>query len=688
MNIMELGAIGEMIGAIAVVGSAACPTITTTTTSRKSRRTFSTASWPTKRFDETTTSMGRVMRHFRVQSCVNRVLITAIGLAFYATPGAAADGESGKELDAAALYAENCVACHGRAAFSPSLPRLANMTAEEIHKELWFGVMAQFANGMDDAQRWAVSKWIADQKPDKDTRESGVPLCEKRTALRPNPEHDWPGLSNDSRFSRHVRNASLTEAQVKGMRVKWAVAFPQVHAYKGAGSPVSVVGDRLFVGNLNQWVYSLDADSGCAQWAFRAEWRVRSNVAVSDGVAVFGDLGANIYALDAETGRLLWRDKADWTPTSRITGNLTAHGGVVYAPVSSLQEVLNLAKSKEYPCCTFRGSVVAYDLHSGKRRWKSYTIDQEVQYLGKTKKGTNRYGPSGVVVFSGITVDDKRQLVYVPTGNQMTEPFVKESDAVLALDMKTGKKRWVTSLAPEQMGGQDIYHLGCEAWVDPERSTCSPENPTGHGDRDFVSPAVLTKGAGGKEVILAGSKDGMLYGLDPDAGGKVLWQIRVGRGGEVGGIEWGFSSDGKNAYVPVTDMDADMKAKGSFTAVDIQTGKSVWRVDDLSPDCDGKSTPPCSNAFTLPSTVVGGFVFTGTNDGVLRAYNTATGEEVWTFDTVRDYETVNDRRGFGGSLAAYGGPVFVGNRMYLFSGMDQFNVGLPGNVLLAFEIPE
>jgi polyvinyl alcohol dehydrogenase (cytochrome) len=187
--------------------------------------------------------------------------------------------------------------------------------------------------------------------------------------------------------------------------------------------------------------------------------------------------------------------------------------------------------------------------------------------------------------------------------------------------------------------------------------------------------------------VLAGSKDGVLYGLDPDAGGKVIWQTRVGRGGEVGGIEWGFSTDGRNAYVPVVDMNADMNADGSFTAVDIETGAHVWRVDDLVPACDGKPAP-CSNAFTLPSTVAGRFVFTGTNDGVLRAYDTTNGEEIWTYDTVREYEAANGRKGQGGSLAAYGGPVISGNYLYVMSGMDLLNVGLPGDVLLAFEIPE
>ena len=92
-------------------------------------------------------------------------------------------------------------------------------------------------------------------------------------------------------------------------------------------------------------------------------------------------------------------------------------------------------------------------------------------FVGLTPNGVNRYGPSGVTVFSAITVDDKRGLLYVPTANQQTEPVIPESDAVIALDIKTGAKVWVRGLAPEQFGGQDVYHLGCEAW-----GRCRAEN--------------------------------------------------------------------------------------------------------------------------------------------------------------------------------------------------------------------
>jgi len=501
-----------------------------------------------------------------------------------------------------------------------------------------------------------------------------------------NPKHDWPGLSKDNRSSRVATNSKINSNTVKNLKLKWAVGFPQVHSFVGGGQPVSVVGDRVFIGSLNHWVYSFDTNSGCAHWAFEAEFRIRSNVAVSDGVIVFGDTGANAYALNAETGKLIWRHKVDYTPTARVNGKVMLHDGVAYVPVTNYQEVLNMGgRTLEFPCCTARGAVAAYDLHTGERKWKTFTIDQRSEFIGLTPNGVNRYGPSGVTVFSGMSVDEKRGVIYVPTANQQTEPVIEESDAIIALDMKTGAKVWVKGLAPEHMGGQDVYHLGCEAWVDAERKTCSPLNPKGQGDRDIVAPAILVERQDGKEVLLVGTKDGTLYALDPDAKGKIIWQTRVGRGGEVGGIEWGFASDQQNAYVPVLDMDADMQGTGSLTAVDLMTGKFVWRVENVEAECEGKPVPLCGNAFGLPTTVSNDIVFSGTSDGVLRAYNKNTGEPVWSYNTAHDYKTVNDIKGYGGGLS-YGGPVIVNDKLFVFSGNDYAQFTMPGNVLLMFEL--
>lgn len=606
-----------------------------------------------------------------------RCIVLLLALSACGSPAIAAGGKP----DGEALYTERCALCHALGFLAPTVEQIRRLSVEQIEAAMWHGAMQEHANGLSRPQRLAIARWLGSDRKTALTPDAGVKVCTTGSAPGTGA---WPGWSPDNRFTRYVPDPTITAARVRGTTLKWAHPFPNHAAFSSSGNPVAVRDGILYTGNLNHFVYALDAVSGCARWTFHAEGRVRSNIALGEDRLVFGDLMANVYALDARSGALRWRARADWTPGARITGNVTVHNGVAYVPVSSLEEVA--AMKMDLPCCTFRGAVVAFDLASGEMLWKTHTLDRYAEYLGTNAMGIDRFGPSGVPVWSGITVDEKRGLLYVGNGNQFTEPVVIESDAVMALEIKTGAKRWIKNLAPSQMGGQDIYHLACEAWWDPERKNCSPDNPEGHGDRDIGAPPALVTRTDGKDVVIVGSKDGMLYALDPDADGAVLWNLRVGRGGEMGGIEYGVATDGRYAYAPVVDMDADMSSDGSLTAVDLITGQAVWRVENITAECDGKPTPPCGNAVLTPPTVAGGVVFAGLVDGTLRAYDTRDGREVWRYDTARDFDGVNGLQGNGGSLGN-GGPVIVGNRIYVTSGFNILNTGIPGNVLLAFEIP-
>ncbi|MBM5812920.1 MAG: hypothetical protein FJ191_13315 [Gammaproteobacteria bacterium] len=586
--------------------------------------------------------------------------------------------------DPAAMFAARCSSCHGPIPFAPTLAQLARLTAEEIEYALWHGTMMEFARDLDSGQRVMLARWIAELGTDKGDPRPGVESCRTNADSDPAPQSDWPGWSRDSRLTRSVDDDSLTAERVAGIRLRMALPLPVYSAFEGAANPVAVVGGRLFAANNNRWIYSLDPESGCAYWVFRSPGRVRSNVAVAPACVIFGDVHANGYALEASTGRLLWQARLDSSPGARVTGNVTLHQGVAYFPVSTHQELAGI--QRDQTCCSFQGSVVAIDARNGLRRWKAATIDQPLRLVGRTPSGLNRYGPSGVPVWSGIAVDDRRGLLYVTTGNQFTEPQVPESDSVIAFDLRSGAKRWVASLAPEQMGGKDIYHLGCETWVDPARSNCSPENPRGVGDRDFGAPAMLVIRADGSEVVLAASKDAMLYALDPDTG-RLQWQVRVGRGGELGGVQYGFSADRYYAYLPISDVDAtDFKARGAIVAVDLRDGRIAWRTESGPGACENKATPPCSNAFLSPSTAAGEVVLAGSSDGVLHAFRKSDGREIWSFDSVREYRGPNGLTGTGGSFG-FGGPVVVGRRIYVMSGHSYIGIGLPGNVLLSFEVP-
>ncbi|HEX5421291.1 MAG TPA: PQQ-binding-like beta-propeller repeat protein, partial [Gammaproteobacteria bacterium] len=249
-----------------------------------------------------------------------------------------------------------------------------------------------------------------------------------------------------------------------------------------------------------------------------------------------------------------------------------------------------------------------------------------------------------------------------------------------------GKLLW-----SRQLTQNDAYNNGCSA---PPFTNC----PKAKGpDFDFGQPPILVKLGRHRRVLVIAQKSGLAYGLDPDRKGAVLWQTRVGKGGALGGSQWGSAADGKRVYVAVSDLGigavADKKAPqgyrlvldpkqgGGLAALDSKTGKIRWQVKP--PPCAAGRTD-CSPAQSAAVSVIPGAVFSGSVDGHLRAYSTKTGAVLWDVDTARQYETVNGKPGHGGSLDA-AGPAIVGGRVFVNSGYGQWG-GMPGNVLLAFSV--
>jgi polyvinyl alcohol dehydrogenase (cytochrome) len=278
-------------------------------------------------------------------------------------------------------------------------------------------------------------------------------------------------------------------------------------------------------------------------------------------------------------------------------------------------------------------------------------------------------GPSGAGVWSSPTIDPKQHAVYVTTGDAYSDPVPRTSDAFLAFDMDTGKLLW-----SRQLTEGDAYNLGC-----PTGDNC----PEAKGpDFDFGCSPNLVDLPNGKRALIAGQKSGMVHAVDPDQQGEILWQTRVGKGGPLGGVQWGNASDGQNVYAAVSDHFAtkDPKEGGGMFALKIGTGEKVWSTQP--PKCGDK--PGCSSAQSAAVTVIPGVVFSGSLDGHLRAYSTTDGRIIWDVDTAMDYKVVNGVKAKGGALDGPG-PVVVGGILYVNSGYGIFGE-MPGNVLLAFSL--
>jgi polyvinyl alcohol dehydrogenase (cytochrome) len=200
-------------------------------------------------------------------------------------------------------------------------------------------------------------------------------------------------------------------------------------------------------------------------------------------------------------------------------------------------------------------------------------------------------------------------------------------------------------------------------------------------DFDFSASPVLATMPDGRQMIAATQKSGLAYGLDPEDGGKLLWTFRWGKGSGIGGV-WGAASDGQRAFFAVADVGSEQA--GGVHAVDLLTGEPEWFAPPQDLLC--AAGPGCSAVQSAALTAIPGAVFSGGQDGGMRAYDSETGALIWTFDANREFETVNGVAGNGGSFDGPG-PVVADGMVFMTSGNGGF-VGRPGNVLLAFEPAE
>jgi polyvinyl alcohol dehydrogenase (cytochrome) len=186
--------------------------------------------------------------------------------------------------------------------------------------------------------------------------------------------------------------------------------------------------------------------------------------------------------------------------------------------------------------------------------------------------------------------------------------------------------------------------------------------------------------AGGRDLIVIAQKSGMTYALDPDKSGAPVWEYRAGQGSIWGGVQWGAAVDEAHAFFPVSDIRTP--APGGLHAVDLETGARAWYQPPAPLACE-KGTS-CNAALISAPTLIPGVLFSGSNDGMLRAHATGDGSLLWSFDTNREFITLNGVRAGGGSIQGPG-PAVAGGMVYLNSGYGD-HMGRPGNVLLAFGV--
>lgn len=583
--------------------------------------------------------------------------------------------------EGARLWEERCATCHDYPTdrIPPKLYLQVIKTPEQVVQALTTGIMQANAAGLTPAQIAALAVHVTGRPPglvrDPD------PAANPCRGTPPAPRLDgaqWNGWGRDLANTRHQPRPGFKPSDIPRLKLKWAFAYPG----NAVDAHPALLGDRMFAAARAGRVFALDAATGCTWWSYDAGAQVRSTLSVGllpsgrHGVFFSAENGT-VHGLDADTGAVLWSLRVEDHPVVRQTGAVILHRNRLYVPFASLEEVSN--RDPRYPCCNFRGSVAAIDVVTGKLLWKSYTIAQEPKPYAANEAGTTLYGPAGAAVFAAGTVDEKRGLLYVGTGNSYTQISHPHANALLALDLDTGAIRW-----SRQVLAQDNV---CPF---EDRAKCETRGP----DLDFASPVVL-KRVNGKDLLIAGTKAGIVFAFDPDREGKILWQTIVGPESSVGG-PWGTAVDDRHAYIGTVDAKTGTVGQPiGVTAVELTSGRIAWHVEAPEARCTWEpekaavdmnarfGAPACSRSVPAALTVVPGAVFAGSLDGHLRAYATQDGALLWEFDTGRAFPAVNGGEARGGSIS-YSALSVAGGLLMVNSGAAGLH--RQGNALLVFSV--
>ncbi|WP_460225293.1 outer membrane protein assembly factor BamB family protein [Aurantivibrio infirmus] len=586
-----------------------------------------------------------------------------------------------------AIYDNTCAACHNNpeATKSPALSTLKSMRSETLLYAIDKGKMQTQASTLSAQEKAVLVDFLAgnDDSTDQDWVSSMMCGTDHKAIDLSTPTVSTFGFNLSNHRQLNSTEAGLTTADLGELELAWAIGFPKATTMR---SQAAVVGSTLFlpVAEANA-VYAFDVSgSPCLRWIYQSAVPMRTSAAfgvLADGrkVIATADVASTVHLIDAKSGEKIWTQQVAINPLSITTGTPVVLKDKVIVPISQYE--ITVAGSSEHQCCTSHGAVTALNSLSGEKIWTMHTMEDAKPQRDRGD-GVMLLGPSGAPIWNSPAVDEERGLIFVGTGESTSEPAHKNTDAIIAIDLNDGSIRWSF-----QATANDIFVMGCG------RSgglNCPKPEDTVMRDVDFGASMILGERSDGSRILLAGQKSGTVWALNPDSG-ELIWRQDFGVGSPLGGIHWGIAYDGKHVYAPINRPagfgSGPTEQKPGIHAVNVDDGTVAWTFA-AEPDCDEgrkQTAPACSSNYGLSGapTVIDGAVVSGSLDGLLRVFDSTTGEVLYKFDTAKKFKTLNGVEANGGaidnaSIVATNGLLFVN------SGYGMFGQA-PGNVLLAFK---
>tara|TARA_S200000501_G_scaffold116163_1_gene109184 strand:- start:2573 stop:4408 length:1836 start_codon:yes stop_codon:yes gene_type:complete len=578
---------------------------------------------------------------------------------------------TGSDKVSGKIFNESCLGCHsGGTPRAPHATTFSAMSADYILETL-YGVMSSQASHLTDKEKVKLAEYISGSPITTNLPEPN--FCEKNSPIKFS-NNSYTQWGYDRENTRNT-SSNIDSQNLDKLKLKWVFAFPG--ATRSRSQP-SVSGNVIFIGDQNAHLYALDRDDGCVRWRTKIQGEIRSAPVlekINGKYFVFsGDYEGNVYKHDAITGENLWTKSLRYHPRVILTGSVRVYDNVIYVPLSS-REWADGA-NPDYECCSFRGGVMALSAENGDELWRTYSIPVPPKHTGKyNESGKKILAPSGVPVWNSPTVDNKRNLIYVGTGESYTSPAADTSDSILAIDKTKGGIVWSFQA---QTG--DAWNMGCFI---SSGSGCPEENGP---DWDFGASTILIDLDDDKSILFGGRKSGHVYALDPDQNGKLLWSKKIGRGGFAGGVHWGMTTDGKSIFAGISDKNYINKFPGPATpgvySLDAKTGSLNWKFEPQ--DRCQEFGSACDRGISAALSSTNDIIIAAGMDGWMYILDNASGNLLWEFNTNADFSEYTDTKAYGGTIEGLG-PVIAGNNLFINSGY-QYGGNMPGNVLLNFEL--